>query len=458
MVFSGLKFIPSLPHLELIFLNLSHNEIESLRVHTQTTLQVVDLSHNHIDTITSEAFAKYENLRELNISHNNLHVISQDAFVLTPMLQLVDMSNNDLQSYPLSLFRSQTELRRVHGDTLVICCLAKLASSVLEVCTPDDLISSCEDLIGQRYIRVLIWMQAIIAVIGNVYVLVTRVKDYKKKKSESSNMNVFFVGVLAVADMMMGFYLFVIAIFDQIYSQQFYIHFSAWRNGVVCKFAGVLSLIAAEASVFTLLVITITRTLSVVKPYLNLTTSPAKFRLCLGGFWALAEALSILPLFVTDSFFADSSLCLPTIYTNLNENSWRYTLFLMLLNFICFVTMLVLYVALFRAASWNRFQREGNSRTTSNNRRRLGRRVFLIVATDFLCWVPVCTTAFIYLAQGNKVLVDETFWYPFAAVVLMPINSAMNPVIYTVLPRFTCIHSRQNTSKPTQQSSSSAQK
>ena len=55
------------------------------------------------------------------------------------------------------------------------------------------------------------------------------------------------------------------------------------------------------------------------------------------------------------------------------------------------------------------------------------RKIFILIVTDVVCWLPICMIAFCSYAGltiSNQV-------YTVAAVILLPINSAVNPIIYS---------------------------
>ena len=57
----------------------------------------------------------------------------------------------------------------------------------------------------------------------------------------------------------------------------------------------------------------------------------------------------------------------------------------------------------------------------------IARHLSLVVVTDFCCWFPVCVMG--VLAQtGHNISDDVIAW---SAVVVLPINSALNPLLYT---------------------------
>ena len=54
-------------------------------------------------------------------------------------------------------------------------------------------------------------------------------------------------------------------------------------------------------------------------------------------------------------------------------------------------------------------------------------KIFRLVATDFCCWVPISIMAFVNFSEIEV----PNFTYVFSAIVLLPINSALNPILYS---------------------------
>ena len=55
------------------------------------------------------------------------------------------------------------------------------------------------------------------------------------------------------------------------------------------------------------------------------------------------------------------------------------------------------------------------------------KKVFRVLATDFFCWVPISLMAMLSI---NGVPISNTA-YAVSAIVLLPINSALNPIVYS---------------------------
>ena len=58
---------------------------------------------------------------------------------------------------------------------------------------------------------------------------------------------------------------------------------------------------------------------------------------------------------------------------------------------------------------------------------RLQRKVSIIIATDFATWIPFITLAFYYFLRGGF---KSDSIYSICSVILLPINSVLNPIIY----------------------------
>ena len=97
------------------------------------------------------------------------------------------------------------------------------------------------------------------------------------------------------------------------------------------------------------------------------------------------------------------------------------------INFICFIIMTVSYI-LITIQTWKSSSESGQNQNPGNYRKnkKIQLRVSLIIATDFLCWIP-----FIFVcALHNLQLIDATDWYAYFAMIVLPMNSVINPLLY----------------------------
>lgn len=439
-------FLHVLPNLtELSLVHNSIREIPANAFSNNLKLRKIHLNNNDIISVSENAFAGLDQLEVLDISQNLLEkTLHRDAFVSLPSLRVLNISGNQIERYSESIFSGQTELAEVHGDVFTICCLAQFVNRSV-ICSPVDAISSCDQLIADDTLKVLIWIQAFVTAIGNTVVIILRVKEYKNinrtVQQKTAKINIFLIGLLALSDLLMCFYLFIIASADQFFSGNYYQNAYDWPRSSLCSATGVLAMLSVESSVFTLTLITITRLLSIVQPFNYLAVNVKRFHIAAIVIWMVAFLLACIPVmgFVSlGNFFASSGTCLPSLYVSTSDLDWEYTTFLITLNLSLFVVMLISYTILIVIARNNDLRAKRLNVSKSPRRMnaasvKLSSRVAVIVFTDMLCWIPICIFGLISLTHGGLPAHVHRIIYPVTAIILLPINSTINPVIYTLI-------------------------
>ena len=118
---------------------------------------------------------------------------------------------------------------------------------------------------------------------------------------------------------------------------------------------------------------------------------------------------------------------MPRFYVYRGESAWEYSLVIITVNFMSFIFIAISYICMFRKAKENKFEIRNNQRKKQHSR--MQKRISRIIITDFLCWIPTCIMAFVKL---NGFHVDDVA-YIISAGLLLPINSAFNPLLYSSL-------------------------
>ena len=96
-------------------------------------------------------------------------------------------------------------------------------------------------------------------------------------------------------------------------------------------------------------------------------------------------------------------------------------------NLVCFIITTFCYIVIniqTRISSRRSGQHHNPERVRDN--RALQNKITLIVVTDFLCWVPFI----IISGMHNLGVFDATKWYVTYAMIALPLNSVINPLIY----------------------------
>ena len=121
---------------------------------------------------------------------------------------------------------------------------------------------------------------------------------------------------------------------------------------------------------------------------------------------------------------------------------WEFSLSIFVgLNGIAFLFMIIAYVLMYRSIV--RSSRATHSMRASQEST-LAKRMVFIILTDLFCWFPVIVLS--VLAITGKLHDPRKQVYVWIAVFVLPINSAINPVLYTFSTSFVRVRTaNQNT-------------
>lgn len=309
------------------------------------------------------------------------------------------------------------------ADRFEFCCIADLLG--INCSAPKDLFSSCGDLMANSTLGISIWILGSIALLGNGFVLIWRLKT----KSESKVHSLLLLN-LAISDFIMGLYLVVIGSVDTYYRGRYFIFSEEWKRSSLCQFCGFLSTLSSEASVFILTIMTADRYVAISHPLRNISLKLSGAYKALAIIWTLAFLLSIIPLTGLDyfhDFYARSGVCLPLHLTAEKPAGWEYSVFVFLvLNLVSFIGIFVLYFLMFIKIKQTNNILVGTRQNTATAS--IGSRMVFIVLTDFVCWIPIII---IGIASLSGMQASPTV-YAWVAVFVLPLNSALNPILYTL--------------------------
>ena len=356
-----------------------------------------------------------------------------------------------------------------------------------------SIFSSDTKMIANLGIKSAFWIMGILVMVGNSYVIITTISLLKTKQTlEGINCQYFIILNISVADFIMGIYLISIAFYDASFSGFYGEVDRKWRSSFKCSVIGSLAVISSETSCFLMVVLTGFRLRNISQPVQSLTASPRPWKLCIITAWLFSFLLGIAPMlpqtsqyfvhtfsylspfqngtwyttnleqfacrlsvlsnktiqftgdkfqsvetFVAGSFpndafvklfgyYGETSVCMPRFYVAYGESSWEFTLAIMTLNFLSFVFIAVSYFGIYKHSTAS----SANLRTNrpNNQAKTMQKRIARIIATNFCCWIPICVMAFVRLGVEFSDIA-----YQISAVLLLPINSAMNPILFSAL-------------------------
>ena len=331
-------------------------------------------------------------------------------------------------------------------------------------------------------------------VINTFKVLQKLSKKHLKKIAVVYNLLIFN---LAISDFLMGFFLLYLAAQNVLMSGKYCYLDRSWRTGVQCKVLGVLATVSSEVSLITLAVLSSYRLYCVIKPLQSRNLNTSKALLYIAFAWVLGFCVAIIPLGTSfEDYFVDfvwlrkspyflrdivskqvasnfcktlliynasfvphsnttnnicsdwsdiiksfkslrlhqnpdgffgyynkHATCLPKLFLTKNDLSWRFSIALTICNFVLCLYIVFSYAIICKAKKLN--QKSSKNLQIQS----MQKRIALLIGSDCACWLPICVVVFL---RCSGVAISDSV-YAFTAVILLPINSAVNPLIYSNL-------------------------
>ncbi|XP_011359596.1 follicle-stimulating hormone receptor isoform X2 [Pteropus vampyrus] len=354
------------------------------------------------------AFANWR--RQISELHPicNKSILRQEVDVTQDRGQRVSLAEDDESSYTKGFDMMYSEFDY------------DLCNEVVDVtCSPKpDAFNPCEDIMGYDILRILIWFISILAITGNIIVLVILITSQYKLTVPR-----FLMCNLAFADLCIGIYLLLIASVDIHTKSQYHNYAIDWQTGPGCDAAGFFTVFASELSVYTLTAITLERWHTIThamqlecKVQLRHATS-----VMLVG-WLFAFAVALFPIFGISSYMK-VSICLPMDIDS--PLSQLYVMSLLVLNVLAFVVICGCYTHIY-------FTVRNPNIASSSSDTKIAKRMAMLIFTDFLCMAPI---SFFGISASLKVPLITVSKSKILLVLFYPINSCANPFLYAIFTK-----------------------
>ncbi|XP_055861285.1 G-protein coupled receptor GRL101-like [Biomphalaria glabrata] len=463
-------------------LDLSGNYIESIENQSVLThmpvLRYLNLSRNTLLSVIQANAFNNNKIEELDLSYTNI----RDVTFTRPLCELKKffLVNTPiaLRSLTSSLYEKslhELDLRGVKDDNvwpdmfkhIKICyslrvdnfkfCCRQLhnVDTSLKACTATpDPFSSCSDLMDSTILRIFLWTTGMFSILGNAVVIFYRFVYDRKAFGMGYG---HFVLNLGLSDFLMGVYLIIVASADMHYRGSYLWGEQGWRSSVTCKASGFLSTLSNETSIFFIFLITLDRFLVIRFPFGQVKIrSRVAIAICVVT-WSVGIALALIPglhYFGHWSVYTTTGVCVGLPLNPLADTAWLYSQSIFIyVNFLLFLLITAGQVVIYKTMSKMRVEKEC---LTNVGKRRLqditvAKNLLLVVVTNFLCWFPIGLLGVMTLC-GYQMDKDVYAW---TAVLVLPINSAINPILYTV-PSIVQNYQKSNeqTTRPSSQTTS----
>nr|KAG5692018.1 hypothetical protein BaRGS_027663 [Batillaria attramentaria] len=371
---------------------------------------------------------KLRHLQNLKLVATGIENIAPDCFKHLPKLEILDMRNNKF-TFEKKSFSGLSGLETLYTDDPRVCCSYSdlYPASKMDCVAPEDELSSCRDLLRSDFFRAVLWVLSFLSLFGNMGVFVFRVWCETQGTSPAFRV---LVANLCVSDFLMGVYLMMIGSADALYRGDYLWQSREWIHSTACRAAGFLALLSSEVSAFIICLITVDR-LMVLRAPLNRDrhfTARSAMMAC-GAAWLVGVVLASVPLLANDGeweFYSQNGICLPLPITRHHFPGQHYAFgVFIVLNFLLFLFIgagqLLIYQTIRSTPMAGGSQRRQQDMA-------IARRLFLIVFTDFCCWFPIGLMGLL-ASRGTPIPGVVNVW---SAIVVMPLNSAINPFLYTI--------------------------
>ena len=332
---------------------------------------------------------------------------------------------------------------------------AEINCSALNVRSP---YLTCDRLLSDKTFLVVMWLIGLNALCGNMFVLI-----WRKKTQDTNKVQTFLLSHLAVSDFLMGIYMLLIASADIYFGEYFPMQAEIWRKGTTCRIAGTISIVSSEASVFFVTLISIDRFINIRFPFSHQKLARKSTAVIVALLWLTALMLGLVPSILAGTnykFYDNSHVCigLPLAKLHLHSNTLSIELVVvdelgihyeiprvqsvslgeadgmffssglfLGVNCMCYLVILLCYVEIIRTVMKSS-KRVGLSPEVKEEVK-MTAKVAAIVLTDFLCWFPVILLG-VLVQAGVLTLPPSVF--AWCVTVVLPINSAINPYLYTI--------------------------
>uniref|UniRef100_A0A2K5BV07 Relaxin family peptide receptor 1 n=1 Tax=Aotus nancymaae TaxID=37293 RepID=A0A2K5BV07_AOTNA len=414
----------------LTVLVMRKNKINHLNENTFAPLQKLDeldLGSNKIENLPPHVFKDLKELSQLNLSYNPIQKIQANQFDYLVKLKSLSLEGIEISNIQQRMFRPLTNLSHIYFKKFQYCGYAPHVRS----CKPNtDGISSLENLLASIIQRVFVWVVSAVTCFGNIFVICMRL--YIRSENKLHAMSIIS---LCCADCLMGIYLFVIGGFDLKFRGEYNKHAQLWMESTHCQLVGSLAILSTEVSVLLLTFLTLEKYICIVYPFRCLRPGKSRTITVLILIWIIGFIVAFIPLSNKEFFknyYGTNGVCFP-LHSEHTESigGQIYSVAIFLgINLAAFIIIIFSYASMFYSVHQSTITAT-EIRNQVKKEMILAKRFFFIVFTDALCWIPVFVLKFLSLLQV-EIPGTITSW---VVIFILPINSALNPILYTLTTR-----------------------
>ena len=127
----------------------------------------------------------------------------------------------------------------------------------------------------------------------------------------------------------------------------------------------------------------------------------------------------------TFGFYGSTAICFPDLYTTSSSSHFIFSLIIISYN--TFVVLFIFFSYIFMFYYTNQSMKKIKKRSSKEQMHKFKCKVISIILSDLICWLPIIIMSLI--SYNGFELTGIVI--PISAILLLPVNSAINPIIYS---------------------------
>ncbi|EDV24540.1 uncharacterized protein TRIADDRAFT_56441 [Trichoplax adhaerens] len=437
--------------------NLHEFDMVDVSLKDLNELVELNIAKNSLKKIKSTLTIRFKNMEKLNISNNKVEGLCRpnlDIVELFPNINLIDASRNKIETLQERCFKGLSRLQKLdlRGNLLAyvsrksfygppqlvetltnrpyFCCIIPAKIVTCEPSMISDTLSSCQHLLAHTSLQYFVWVVGCLAFFGNIIVIIQNCY----LNNTQGKVHILLINNLAMSDLVMSIYLFIIAFANSNYNNNQYGQRSEeWLRNPLCVLSCILVTTSSLVSVFLMLIISVDRFIVIALVFKAEKLSMLATRVITGIIWLACFTFALVPAsFSIDKpghnrLYTYNSMCMPSNYENYLYRIWM--IIYIFLTIIGWIITCTLYVGIFISVYKTR---KAAGKIIPKESKILAMRLCVILITDLISWVP-------YYAVNNFGFITsrgvDVITLQFVGIFALPINSAVNPFLYTITGR-----------------------
>ena len=132
-------------------------------------------------------------------------------------------------------------------------------------------------------------------------------------------------------------------------------------------------------------------------------------------------------------FFGNDGVCLFKFFVTADDPQRVFSMVVLAISILCFAIVTAAYITIgvitIRSSRSLLVSKGPTAHVVKKRNQKLQKKIATIIVTDFLCWVPFVLVCFLHYFG----VLDATAQYGLFSIVILPLNSIINPFLYSQL-------------------------